>query len=67
MLYRTDIAFAKPELFKHLAPKGIGFALRFPYHDVFQWESAHLSVRSVEWLSRKPTVYYRDFAYQAQS
>jgi len=66
-LYRTDIAFAKPELFKHLAPNGIGFALRFPYNVVFQWKIAHLSLRSVEWLSRKPTVYYRDFAYQAQS
>ena len=66
-MYRTDIAFAKPELFKHLAPKCTGFALRFPYNVVFQWKIAHLSLRTVEWLSRKPTVYYRDFAYQAQS
>ena len=66
-MYRTDIAFAKPELFKHLAPKGIGFALRFPYNDAFQWEIAHMLLRSVEWLSRKPTVYYRDFAYHGQS
>ena len=36
LLYRTVIAFAKSELFKHLAPNSIGFGLRFPYKDVFQ-------------------------------
>ena len=67
LLFRTDAAFAKPELYDYLEPKHIGYAIRLPSNQVPQREIAHLLVWPTEWPSPKPIVSYHDSVYQAQS
>ncbi len=67
LLFRADAAFAKPEIYEYMESKSIGYAIRLPANDILQREIAHLLVRPTEWPSRKPIIYYHDFAYQAQS
>ena len=67
LLFRTDAAFAKPELYDYLESKHIGYAIRLPSNQVPQREIAHLLVRPTEWPSPKPIVSYHDSVYQAQS
>jgi hypothetical protein len=67
LLFRADAAFAKPEIYEYLESNGIGYAVRLPANEVLQREITHLLARPIEWPSRKPIVFYHDFAYQAQS
>ena len=67
LLFRGDAAFGKPELYEYLEQEKIGYAIRLSANAVLQREIAHLLVRPAEWPSRKPTVCYHDFTYQAQS
>jgi len=67
LLFRGDAAFAKPEVYEYLEAKGIGYAIRLPANQVLQEHIRQLLERLTEWPSGKPTVWYHDFVYQAQS
>ena len=67
LLFRTDAAFAKPEVYEYLEPQDIWYAIRLPANEVLQEPIQDLLERPVEWPSEKPLIWDHDFAYQAQS
>ncbi len=67
LLFRSDAAFARPELYEYLEQEKIGYAIRLPTNQVIQEQIQPLLERPTEWPSREPIVSYHDFAYQAQS
>jgi hypothetical protein len=66
-LLRGDAAFAKPETYKYLELRGIGYAIRLPANDILEQAIKHLLKRPVGRPPQKPTVWYHDFRYQAGS
>jgi len=67
LLFRGDAAFAKPEIYEYLEPRGIGYAIRLPANEVLQEHIKHLLKRPVGRPPQKPIVWYHDFRYQAGS
>ncbi|MDO8655002.1 MAG: IS1380 family transposase [bacterium] len=67
VLFRGDAAFAKPEIYEYLEPRGIGYAIRLPANEVLQEYIKHLLKRPVGRPPQKPIVWYHDFQYQAGS
>jgi hypothetical protein len=67
LLFRADVAFAKPELYEYLETRQVGYAIRLPANEVLHREIAHLLTWPAQWPSRRPIVSYHDFTYQAQS
>jgi hypothetical protein len=67
LLFRADVAFAKPELYEYLETRQVGYTIRLPANEVLHREIAHLLTRPAQWPSRRPIVSYHDFTYQAQS
>ena len=47
LLFRADAAFAKPEVYKYLESRDIGFAMRLPANEVLQRNIRHLLKRPV--------------------
>jgi hypothetical protein len=67
LLFRADAAFAKPDVYEYLEPRGIGYAMRLPANAVLQGHIPHLLKRPVGGLPKKPIVWYHDFSYRAKS
>ena len=67
LLFRADAAFAKPEVYEYLEPRGIGYAIRLPANDVLQEQIGHLLKRPVGRPPKKPVARYHDFMYRAKS
>ena len=67
LLFRADAAFAKPEVYKYLESRDIGFAMRLPANEVLQRNIRHLLKRPVGRPPKKPVVWYHDFMYHAGS
>jgi hypothetical protein len=66
LYFRFDAAFAIPELYEYVEPKGF-YAIRLPANDVLHREIEHLMTRPVGRPSVKPKVFYHSFMYQAGS
>ena len=66
LYFRGDAAFANPELYEYVEPKGF-YAIRLPANDVLHREIDHLMIRPVGRPSLKPKVFYHSFTYQAGS
>ena len=67
LLFRAEAAFAKPEVYKYLESRDIGFAMRLPANEVLQRNIRHLLKRPVGRPPKKPVVWYHDFMYHAGS
>ncbi|MDP6495471.1 MAG: IS1380 family transposase, partial [Dehalococcoidia bacterium] len=67
LLFRADAAFAKPEVYKYLESRHIGYAMRLSANDVLQRHIRRLLKRPVGRPPKKPVVWYHDFTYQARS
>ena len=65
LYFRGDAAFANPELYEYVEPKGFFYAIRLPANDVLHREIDHLMTRPVGRPSLKPKVFYHSFMYQA--
>jgi len=65
--FRSDAAFAKPEIYEYLEGKGLLYAIRLPANDLLYDEIKHLLTRPVGRPSRKPVVLFHDFKYRATS
>jgi len=61
LLFRSDAAFAKPEIYEYLETRQIGYAIRLPANQVLRQEIDHLLTRPNEWSSPKPIVSYHYF------
>ena len=67
LLFRTDAAFAKPEVYEYLELRGIGYAMRLPANAVLQGQIRHMLKRPVGRPPEKPIIWYHDFSYRAKS
>ncbi len=67
VVFRTDVAFAKPEIYEALEGRGVKYAIRIPANESLQRDIAELLTRPVGRLSHKPVVRYKGFHYQAAS
>ena len=56
LMFRADAAFAKPEVYEYLEPRGIDYGIMLSTNEVLQEQIQHLSERPTEWPSRKPLV-----------
>ena len=65
--FRTDAAFAKPEIYEYLEEKGLLYAIRLAANDLLYDEIKHLLTRPIGRPSRKPVVLFHDFKYRAAS
>ena len=63
--FRTDAAFAKPEIYEALKERGVKYAIRIPTNDDLERDIAELVPRPVGGPSSKPLVEYKGFFYQA--
>jgi hypothetical protein len=67
VVFRTDAAFAKPEIYEALEERGVKYAIRIPANENLEWDIAELLTRRVGRPSHKPVVWYKGFLYQAAS
>src|ERR1017187_9106900 len=67
VVFRTDAAFAKPEIYEALEARGVMYAIRIPANDNLERDIAALLTRPVGRPSYKPVVWYKSFLYQAAS
>jgi len=67
MYFRTDAAFAKPEVYIYLEEHGFLFAILLPANYILEQEIKHLLQRTEGELPEKPVIHYRDFQYQTKS
>ena len=51
LLFRTDVAFARPEVYEYLEGAGKGDAIRLHSNEVLEKQIEHLTEHSVEWPS----------------
>ena len=63
--FRSDAAFAKPELYELLEAEDIQYVIRLPANPVLQRRIGHLLTRPVGRPPKKPIVTYASFRYQA--
>jgi hypothetical protein len=67
VVFRADVAFAKPEIYEALEERGVKYAIRIPSNDSLERDIAELLTRPVGRPSHKPVVWYKSFLYQAAS
>ena len=67
LYFRSDAAFAKPELCELLKAEGVGYAIRLPANRLLQERIGHLLTWPAGRPPRKPQVFFTSFSYQAQS
>ena len=65
--FRTDAAFAKPEVYEALEARGVKYAIRIPANNSLERNVAELLTRPVGRPSQKPLVEYKGFLYLAAS
>jgi Transposase DDE domain group 1 len=64
---RADAAFAKPELYEALEPRGVQYAIRIPANESLERHVAELLPRPVGRPSHTPLIEYKSFRYRATS
>ncbi len=67
VVFRADVAFAKPEIYEVLEKRGVKYAIRIPANDSMERDIAELLTRPVGRPSHKPVVWYKGFLYRAES
>ncbi len=67
VVFRADVAFAKPEVYEALEALGVKYAIRIPANDSLERDIAELLPRPVGRPSQKPLVEHKGFLYQAAS
>jgi len=67
VVFRADVAFAKPEIYEKSEERGVKYAIRIPANDSLERDIAELLTRPVGRPSYKPVVRYKSFLYQAAS
>jgi hypothetical protein len=67
VVFRADVAFAKPEIYEALEERGAKYAIRIPANDSLERDINELLTRPVGRPSHKPVVWYKGFLYQAAS
>ena len=67
LLFRSDAAFAKPEVYLYLEEHSFLYAIRLPANDILEQEIKHLLKRPDGELPEKPVIRYHNFRYQAKS
>jgi len=65
--FRTDAAFAKPEIYEALEERGVHYVIRIPANRSLELEIEDILFRPPGRPSRKPLVRYKSFRYQAES
>ena len=67
LYFRSDAAFANPEVYEFLETEGARYAIRLPANQVLQDKIGHLLKRPVGRPPHEVRRYYASFRYQAQS
>jgi len=67
VVFRADVAFAKPKLYAALEERDVKYAIRLPANDILERDITELLTRPVGRPSYKPLVRYKSFLYQAAS
>jgi hypothetical protein len=67
VVFRTDAAFAKPEICEKSEERGVKHAIRIPANDSLERGIAELLTRPVGRPTHKPVARYESFLYQAAS
>jgi len=67
VVFRANVAFAKPEIYEALEERGVKYAIRIPSNDILDRGIEELLTRPVGRPSQKPVVWYKSFLYQAAS
>ena len=67
VVFRSDAAFAKPEIYEALEEREVKYAIRIPANDSLQRDIEELLTRPVGRPSKKPLVEFKGFLYQAAS
>jgi hypothetical protein len=65
--FRSDAAFARPELYEYLEVEGERYAIRLPANEVLQQEIEPFLTRPVGRPPKRSIVWHHDFLYQAES
>ncbi len=65
--FRTDAAFANPEVYEFLEAEGYKYAIRLPANQVLQELIAHLLRRPIGRPPHKVRRFHANFSYRAQS
>jgi len=65
--FRTDAAFATPEIYEFLETNGYEYAIRLPSNDILLEEIAPMLIRPTGRPSNTPVVWYANFHYQAKT
>jgi len=65
--FRADAAFARPATYEALETRGVGYAICIPANKNLELEIEDILFRSPKRPSRKPSVRYQSFQYQADS
>ena len=65
--FRSDAAFAKPDIYEYLKERRVFYAIRLPSNKVLQGEIAPLLIRPVGRPPKRPVILYDDFWYRAES
>ena len=65
--FRTDAAFAKPDIYEYMEERRVFYAIRLPSNKVLQYEIAPLLIRPVGRPPKRPVIRYDDFWYRAES
>jgi hypothetical protein len=67
VVFRADVAFAKPELYEALEARNVKYAIRLPANDILERNIWELLTRPVGRPRYKPVVRFKSFLYQAAS
>jgi len=67
VVFRADVAFAKPEIYEALEERGVRYAIRIPANENLERDIAALPTRPVGRPSHRPVVWYKGFLGQAAS
>ena len=67
VVFRSDAAFAKPEIYEALEVRGVKYAIRIPANESLERDIAEPLRRPVGRPSQKPLVEYKRFLYRAAS
>jgi hypothetical protein len=67
VVFRADVAFAKPEIYQALEERGMKYAIRIPANDSLEQDIAELLTRQVGRPSHRPLLWYKSFLYRAAS
>jgi hypothetical protein len=67
LYFRSDAAFANPEMYEFLEAEGIGYTIRLPANSVLQSRIGHLLKRPVGRPPHEVRRYFASFTYRAQS